>query len=142
MKLLRNRRGFTLIELVLIIVILGVLSSVAVVRYKDLKKDAEAANNMAFIGALRSGISIRFAEQLVRNDSAVPDVIGNDATTTLADVVGLVATTPPSTLTPTPGICGTGLYTGDAPAAGAPVPSTWTITCGAPNQPWTIVQAP
>jgi prepilin-type N-terminal cleavage/methylation domain-containing protein len=47
MKILSNEKGFTLIELVLIIVILGVLGAVATVQFGNIIKDA---NNAALDG--------------------------------------------------------------------------------------------
>ena len=133
MKWLRNSRGFTLIEMVLVIVILGVLAAVAIPKFVSLQNDAIAANNTAYVGALRSALSMRFANQLLRG--GVPDVIGStaaEAPATEADIEGLVATpaTAPPSLTPTPGACGTGLWNGLQPG-NPPAFGDWTIVCGA-----------
>jgi prepilin-type N-terminal cleavage/methylation domain-containing protein len=74
MKRLNDQRGFTLIELVMVIVVLGILAVVAVPRYVSLSSDATAGANLGYIGALRSGISIRFSEESLRGVAAV-DVI-------------------------------------------------------------------
>ena len=44
MKILRNEKGFTLIELVLIIVILGILGAVATVQFGTITRDANIAS--------------------------------------------------------------------------------------------------
>jgi MSHA pilin protein MshA len=43
MKMLKNQKGFTLIELVLVIVVLGVLAAVATVQFGNLSRDAKDA---------------------------------------------------------------------------------------------------
>ncbi len=48
------QRGFTLIELVMVIVILGVLAAVAIPKFVDLKGDAQAAALQGVVGGLNS----------------------------------------------------------------------------------------
>ena len=56
-----DRRGFTLIELVIIIVILGILATQAIPTYLSLVNDAKKASAKANLGGLRSSISVYYA---------------------------------------------------------------------------------
>ena len=53
-----KNKGFTLIELVVVIVILGILSAVALPKFINLQNDALQANMQAMKGALKSAESL------------------------------------------------------------------------------------
>ena len=55
------QKGFTLIELVMVIVILGVLAAVALPKFVDLKGDAQQAAMSGVAGAAASGSAINYA---------------------------------------------------------------------------------
>jgi len=76
------KKGFTLIELIMIIVILGILAAVAVPKYFDLQSSAKTAAEKGVVGGVRAGIYTYFA-----NNKTYPGTL--DSATTTCD-----ATTP------------------------------------------------
>jgi len=60
-----NNKGFTLIELIMVIVILGILSAVAVPKFFDMTSTAHTKNKAAVIGNIRSGLQLYAANKLV-----------------------------------------------------------------------------
>ena len=62
-----NRKGFTLIELIMVTIILGILAAVAIPRYMTTVVKAEEAAEDAVINSIKAGLEVYATEQLMDN---------------------------------------------------------------------------
>lgn len=125
MGTLRSNKGFTLIELIIIIIILGIISAVAVPKYLNMRTQAEQAAARGVMGALASADSILFASYIASGSTVnynLTNVVSNanitgGATVTAAAAVGTIGV-------------GSGAYSFVYTAASATSPGVYTITGG------------
>ena len=68
--ILSKSKGFTLIELVVVIVILGILAATAAPKFIDLTSDARIATLKGMQGAMRSGVKLIYAKALIEKKTS------------------------------------------------------------------------
>jgi len=71
-KIVRNQKGFTLVEIIAVLVILGILAAVAIPKYFNLQEDAK---NKALQGAIAEGKArvTQYASQYLLSNGSFPD---------------------------------------------------------------------
>ena len=77
----KQRKGFTLVELVIVIAILGILAAYAVPKYQGLVEQARSAEARAQLGTVRSALGIYYA----KNHGVYPDSIESKKAELFAD---------------------------------------------------------
>ncbi len=92
---MRNENGFTLIELVMVIVLLGILAAVAIPKFIDLQNEARDASLRGVVGAMGGAMAVNYAARSA--DSTKGSAVAN-----CTDVTNLLMGGTPSGYTVTP----------------------------------------
>lgn len=69
---MEDENGFTLIELIIVFVIIGVLTAIAVPKYTDMSHNAQAAQCKANQAAVEAATSIAYADSLIAGNGVFP----------------------------------------------------------------------
>ena len=99
--MIKNKKGFTLIELVMVIVILAILAAVAIPRFIDLQSDARVATAKGVGGAISGAASILHAQYILRGTSYIMGTTGGPDTGVLynANIAGATVVATPADIT-------------------------------------------
>lgn len=83
---MRNERGFTLIELVIVMVVLGIMAALAIPKFLDLSGDAKKSAVQGALGGTRSAIANFYAKQAASTGTgAYPTVAQLEDSTSVMD---------------------------------------------------------
>lgn len=133
---LNKQKGFTLIELIMVIVVLGILAAIALPKFADMQVDARKAVLRGMLGAVRAASVIGHAEALLKSqlgatgsvtlEGATVNLVYGYPAATATGIASAMNYSPSADFTLTPVAGPPGTLTIDH--AGATTPATCRIT--------------
>jgi prepilin-type N-terminal cleavage/methylation domain-containing protein len=90
MSWLKSKKGFTLIELMIVVAIIGILAAIAIPRFASMLERSREGATKGNLGALRSAVSIYYGDK----EGAWPDNLTSTAFTAYINPI------PPAKATP------------------------------------------
>ena len=129
-RILKDQRGFTLIELVIIIILIAVLAGVAIPRFVNLRDEAIYSKAKSIQDAGKSGITLDFANQILNNGSYASGISATGGVTGGANLTEIEANFAETPNYPPSGSYGTGCS-----GAGSSGFCWWVLDVGAASTP-------
>ena len=127
MRKINKQAGFTLIELIMVIVILGVLSAFALPRFADLGGNARAASINGLAASLKAAANIAHAQTLANGGAQGVSVDLEGATITM---IGFYPTANATGITSAAQVDTTNDYAATVGGVGVATDITYSLTGG------------
>ena len=77
MKNVNSKKAFTMIELVFVIVIIGILASVAIPRFAASRDDAEITKARVTIASIRNALAMERQKRILRGNFTAIETVGS-----------------------------------------------------------------